>query len=682
MDFPADSSFFLGSGISANSNEYGFEKEDDLDFEALLNLPIEALMEIEVTGATMTSESLLTVPSSVTIFTHQQMDALGIDKLHELFNYVPGFQSYVGSSWAHNHTTSVRGRKIATRLAEVLLLVDGQRLNNPRTGGAAVVVPTFPISQIERVEFIRGPGASLYGSNAMMGVVNIITRRTTNEITLGYGTHARKTIDAALHPHHSDFNFQLLAHYDADNGDRYDVLSNDTLSPVELSDEKGFKNLIMSLDWDSTSFNLQYYESVSKGYFLEGATPNEDSWSRHDLFSVQVGQAYNWYDIDSKLTLEYQRGNIELDGIFQEPDQLTAISNPPSDAEVSLNVNFKEVEGYRAFWLNDWQINTDQDVQFGAEYRYQTAPNATARGNFDIGALANQEFPIRSSESRSITTVVQDGSRRDILGFFGQFQQRFLESTHLTLGLRYDRYASIGSEISPRVSFIHSLNSIHAFKLLYGKAFRAPSENELFLTNNTLILGNPNLKPETVTTWEAIWLAQWQHSYLSLGYFENHFQDSIVLTPTAGARQEYQNHKLDDTKGIELEFHHYLPDQWSGRISLMQLIENAGLSFKEADTMGSVSLNYQFQQWTSNISAVYHGSREAEINDGNDRIKLNDYWLVNGKVGYQWTDHWHSHIQIKNLLDKDYNSPNQNIAMPNPIPNRGRELLASITFHF
>lgn len=652
------------------------------DFESLLDLPIEELMQVEITGASLTPKSVITAPSSVTVFDRERIQELGVDKLHELINYIPGFQSYLSSSWSHSYPISVRGRRISSGTSEILLLIDGQRINNPRTGGSGVVLPTFPLSQIERVEFIRGPGASIYGSNAMMGVINIITRKEANEVHVGYGTYERKTADLALSKRIGNLDVSVLAHHDSDDGEDYTVLSNNKRLPVAMKDQKSYKDIIVNVQLNDTRFNLQYYDLNSTGYFAEGSTPNQDNVRDGDLLTLQLTQGFEWFSVKSDITIEYQTSDATIHGQVEEAGVFNFISNPPSNDPLMSDVQFNNVEGYRAFWLNDWQVSDTQSVQFGSEYRYLNIPSAYTLSNFDIAALAIQDFPIESSDTLSIRTEVQEDTDRDIFGVFGQYQLELGDATQLTLGARYDNYASIGSELSPRISLIHALNNNHSLKLLYGQAFRAPSENELFLVNNPVMIGNPDLESETVTTWEAIWLAQWERTFLSFGYFKNQFKDSIMLTQILNNRIQFQNVHLDDTHGVEFELHHHLNNQWSARTALMHLFNNAEQSFREARTMGSVTINYASNQWSSSLSSVYHGTRETQLRAATERTQLDSYWLMNGKLAYQWNDQWTYDLQVKNLLDKEYDTPNSHVAMNNPVPNRGREFLASLTFQF
>ena len=118
-------------------------------------------MEIQITGSTLTPENINKVPVAVTVFTHDELRRLGLDSLNDLMNLVPGFQSYRSSTAPFSYAASSRSRRIGYASAEILILVDGQRLNSPRNSGSTTVLANLPLMNIEQVEFIRGTGRLL-----------------------------------------------------------------------------------------------------------------------------------------------------------------------------------------------------------------------------------------------------------------------------------------------------------------------------------------------------------------------------------------------------------------------------------------------------------------------------------------------------------------------------------------
>ena len=242
------------------------------------------------------------------------------------------------------------------------------------------------------------------------------------------------------------------------------------------------------------------------------------------------------------------------------------------------------------------------------------------------------------------------------------------------MGLRLDDYRGIGQHVSPRLAVIKQINDVHTVKLLYGEAFRAPGINETDLINNPVQLGNPDLQPETVKTWELIWLAEWKHTALHLGYFDNQFADSIVLFPTGqGQLLRFENRAQSPSKGVEVEMSQEFAPHWLLRMSGMRLTETPQDAFREAKYMLSLMVNYQRSAWNANLSLVQHGSRQMIANnDANNLLTLDSYQQLDGRLLYAWSNTLDLHFDVNNLLDTDIRSPPQVSSLPEGIPDRGR----------
>ena len=675
---------FVSTGLILSSILcHAYISASDDDFDQLFNLSIEELMDLQVTGATLTRQSILSVPSSVTVFNHEQIKSLGVTNIIELMAFVPGFQYHQGSNWNLDKRYSVRGRSISQGLTEVLLVVDGHRLNDGRTGGTNAFTSIYPTQNIERIEFIRGPGAALYGSNAMLGVINIISRKNTNEVSVALGNNEHINGDLTLSKQQDTLSFDVNINYDKDQGDDFTVLSNNDNSPVDTSDPYSFLAINSRLQWHQSRLSFQYYETKTDDYYLADVTPSSINDRKHELYSVAFNQGFQWLSVNSQLQLEYSNAEFNIYGQLLEAGVLETLSNPPSAEPLIGFVNFDQIESYRAFLLNDLAISDTSTLQFGGEYRYINTPTFYTYTNFDFGALGDLDFPVDSFTDLDNKTQIEMASERDILGVFSQFQSEIFDQTQLTLGLRYDSYASVDSNLSPRLGLVHQLNSIHTIKLLYGQAFRAPTEQELNLINNPIIEGNADLDSETVDTWEATWIAHWQQTVVNLTYFENHFDDSILLVSAAGSTQrEYTNQNQSPTKGLESEFLHRFNDAWSSQLNFTYLFENADESFKEADYFGTFTQFYQQQSWLASLAFEYVGDRETIISTTSSRETVDDYVLIHTKVNYQWSKALNSHLLVRNLLDEDYETPNTFDTIPEPLPNRGIEFLVGFNYAF
>ncbi len=651
------------------------------DISHLFALSLEDLLKVEVRGATLTSQSLQTVPAAVTVFTHKEFNRLGLDTLDELMNLVPGFQSYRSSLVSLDYPFSSRGRRIGNTAAEILIMVDGIRLAGPRNSGSSTLVPKYPLMQVERIEFIRGPGSAVYGSNAMMGVINITTRADVSEVNVGIGSFNRRKAHLLTSKQMGDVSLDLFGHIDMDDGDTYRVQDTFSTNRIGTDDPRDLASFNMKLQWQNTHLNLQHNQFKVEDFYGLDTLSNGFNHQAARLTSLSLQQDFDWQAIYSYVWLSYTRSRWSLAVQLTAPGALPT-SSPPSNDALFVSAVFDDYSETRMQWHNDWNITGQSSLQFGIERRHIDAPETIIKNNFDLGDLASGNTPIRYYGSLLATTSLQKESRRDIVGVYGQYQHQLLESTHLTLGGRHDDFSGIGSQLSPRFGLVQVLNDHHSIKLLYGEAFRAPAEDELNLLNNPVLLGNPDLEPETVQTSEIIWVGQWFDTGILLGYFDSRFKNAIVQVESVGTRA-YENEDQDPSKGFELELSHELNDSWLLRSTYTHFSDTPELSFREADQLASLMTNYQQGHWNANLFATYHGKQEMPALDSDgSRIRLDDYWLLFAKLQYESAPQRQAYLQVKNLLDKDYSTPPSSTNLTEAVPNRGREILAGFVWNF
>ncbi|PCJ47041.1 MAG: hypothetical protein COA99_01570 [Moraxellaceae bacterium] len=635
-------------------------------------------LQLDITGSTLTPESLKTVPSAVSVFTHSEIQRLGLDTLDELMNLVPGFQSYRSTGTSLNYSYSSRGRRIAGGGSEILILVDGQRLQESRISGGSSIVPKFPLMHINQVEFIRGPGSTIYGSNAMMGIINITTRSDVNEFSASYGSFNRKKLYLLKSLNSGELFLDIFVHLESDDGDDYRLQDSFSSNLVASDDPREFATLSIKANWQDTNIIFQHYQFRADNYYiLSRLLSNGINQSNAKLSSISLQQEFNWLQFTSYFWVSYNRSELEFPTQLSPPGFLSGSkSTPSSSAPVYVRPVFDNYREFRAQWHNNWQVSPQSSVQFGIESRQIFAPEAVAFSNFDLAALTTGNLPVNSSNSNDITTVVQSRSNRKVIGLYSQYQDLINQTSHITLGLRYDNFSSIGSKFSPRLSLVQELNPQQNLKLLYGEAFRAPVESELNLQNNPEVLGNPNLDPESVKTWELIWLGHWSNTGFSLGYFENYFDNAIIRALNTGGEHQYQNIDQDPSKGFEFEISHMPNPHWLLRTTYTHFTKTPHLTFFEADRFSSILVNYQKDNWNSNLVATWFNERNsAAIGNLNTLTSVDEYWLLSAKIAYKTSTNWKFYGQAKNLLDKDY-------LTPPAMPNRGRQILAGIVWEF
>jgi len=649
----------------------------------LFKMSLEELLKVKVVGATLTPQSLKTVPSAVTIFTHDEIARMGLDSVDELMQLVPGFQSYRTSEAAATYTYSARSRQIGSTSSEILILLDGQRLIEPNNSGSVFITPKIPVALIERVEFIRGPGAAIYGSNAMLGVINIITRRSVQELEVSYGSLNRRRAYIQASHQHGQINTDIFGYLEADNGEQYRVL--DTYGPgfIDTDDPREFSHMNVKVQWQKTKFSFLHYQFKSENFYHFDGIANDFNLHKGQLNAFSVNQEFDWQQVNSKFRLGYHETREKVNAQLSAPGDFAAVSTPASNDPLRVSPDYGTSRETRLLWHNHWEISHIASLQFGLELARIDVPNLTTANNFDLEDLADGVIPIRYYGDLSTRSSFQQASTRDIVGLYSQYQYELIGLAHLTLGLRYDEFSSIGSQLSPRLGVVYEFNRHHSFKLLYGQAFRAPTESELNLKNNPLVLGNTNLLPETVQTSEVIWVGQWQQAGMSLGYFESHFKDSILQAEQADGSYLYQNSDHSPIKGVEFEYSKEWNRHWLLRTSYTHITEKPNLSIRESRRLASLMVNYQQRKWSVNLISSWQGERQMPIGDDrNNLITLPDYWQLSGKFNYTFSQKLLGFIQIKNALNEKFLTPTFSAAMNEGVKNRGREILTGLRWQY
>ncbi len=655
------------------------QAEVDLDY--YFSLSLEEILKIKVTGSTLTEQSMKTVPSAVTVFHHEEIKNMGLDSLDELMILVPGFQSYRSSFSALHKPFSARGRRISPSSSEVLLLIDGQRIEDSSTSGSAEIMPKVPLANIERVEFIRGPGAAVYGSNAMMGVVNIITRSEVNKLQASGGSFDRRQAHLQFTQEFNDVTLDMFVNLDKNNGEDFQLLDTYSNDLINSNDPHELAQLNIKLKGQDLQVNFFHSQYLGNNFYELDSISNGFNRRKTRVNTLSLKQNFDWHPVQSWLWLGYSQTAIDISAQLTAPGELQAISSPASADPLFFRGNFDDFSDKRIQLHNDWDIDPQNQLQFGMEYRQINGDEVIAQNNFDMTALAANSNSVPFFNSLQATTVLYSGSARDIVGIYGQYQREIHNKNHITLGLRFDDFSNIGSEISPRLGLVHEVNEHHSLKLLYGTAFRAPTETELDLTNNPVLLGNQNLKAETVQSWDLIWLGLWPETSLSLGYFENRFENAIVQASVSTGLSQFKNVDMDPVKGFEFELSQELNEFLLVRASYTHMTENSELSFREAQQLASLMLNYQKEQFNANLIASYQGSREMP-SATNSRLQLKEYWQLFTKLSYRFKPQWSGFIQVKNALNENYQTPSINTGLKEGVVNRGREFLLGLELEF
>jgi iron complex outermembrane receptor protein len=302
---------------------------------------------------------------------------------------------------------------------------------------------------------------------------------------------------------------------------------------------------------------------------------------------------------------------------------------------------------------------------FGASYE--------ERGVTDNAAISRVDNVITFTRNElGITSNVI----RDVVAFYLQDQMKFGENLKLTLGLRYDDYSDFGDTVNPRGALIYSTPFKGKFKLMYGQAFRAPSNSELFTINSLAAWGNTDLQPEQVKTFEVAYNQSFQKINFTMTYFDNTFTDNIITTANPNPPPDviFVNQEGEtESSGIELEFTASPVKGFFIRGSYTASDNNDEWS---PENYGSLILNYNTEKWNFNVNGTWHDEVDKVPGQGNVSI-------LNSSFKFNIFEKTNLQLTAINLTDENSLSPDAPFTDDGlVVERRGRTLTLAVNFDF
>ncbi len=653
----------------------------------LFGLSLQELAEVRVTGATLTEKSLNNVPSAVTVFTRDDIRKLPVSTLEELMNLVPGFQTVRSSDINNTSVISVRGRRTAYSSRENLVLLNGMKIDNPFLGGFSTTYANLPLSNIARVEFIRGPGSAIYGSNAFTGVINLITDDNLNQAAASTDGNHRTTASwqhATKPDAETGFKTSALLEGTVDEGQSLPV--QDAFNNGTHTTRDGYRKYSAQLQLkyqQNTRAQILLADNQSDNFYTAGSVYDPFNSNELRYGGLLLEQSLHWNpDISSQL-----QGGLQYWDFLMSLRPFTAIaigsiSDPPSSDPLLFKADIRTQE-YWLRWQNDWTLSEHNSLQFGAEYRQPSTYRARAANNYDLDALANNRLPAAYYGDFDHYSALAKLARMNVLGLYAQFQQQWSEKVEGIAGLRFDTYSQVGNSFSPRVGLILHPNPDDTIKLLLGRAFRAPQFDERFTINSPVINGNPALRPETVDTGEVIWLHQWKATQLTLNYFSNQFKNGITQLQEEDLRLFANSNKVDTSNGVEAELTNQISREIKLYVAATHLFHIPDASFRESQQLLSAAGIVTLESWQGSLTFNYQGNKQNLTGSDGTRQTLDSFVVANLKLIYLRADNkLQPYIEAKNLFDKDYVTPSNANNNEGGIPNRRRELRLGFSWDY
>lgn len=652
-----------------------------------------------VSIATGSQQPLRRAPAVATVITAEDIAAMGATDLDEVLETVPGIH-VSRNVQGYNPLYVIRGIYSEFN-PQTLVLQNGVPMTMMFIGNRGNAWAGLPLENVARIEVIRGPGSALYGADAYSGVINIITKSAADISGTEFGLRAGSfnTRDAwGLHGGKIG-SVDVAGYLRVGSTDGFtgrvdsDAQSiNDGPTPVSLAPG----SVSTGHDAVDGSVDLAYEKlRLRAGYRLrdhiglgggagsaldpigQGRTEryNADlSWNDIELapqWKLGLTASYFEYITTYPTPLRvYPAGAVVAGTLF--PDGMLGAPNTwERQQRASAVVSYSGLAGHHMrFGIGQDDLNM---------YRTQEFKNFAFAPGLVLTDLA--EVPIEDSFLAP--------RRRIVRYMYVQDEWNFAQDWALTAGLRHDRYSDFGGTTNPRAALVWDASVDLTAKVLYGRAFRAPSFSERYSVNNPVLRANPDLKPEIINTLETAF--SWQarpDTQLQLSVFRYAVKDFIR---TAGFPATRSNSGVQNGHGFELEATHDVR-------SNVRLVGNYAFQRSTDETSGEdagyAPHHHVFGRadWGFASGLLLSGQvnyvADRDRAPGDTRSKVPDYTTVDLtlRTHRRWSN-WDFAASVRNLFNADAREPSlyspghpTPVLIPNDLPLPGRSFYLQVTY--
>lgn len=600
-----------------SSSGYAAEKSDMITY---------SLDEVVVT-ATKTELTQKENPRSVEVITKEDIQNTGAISVRDALRTATNID-IVSVNHGGGENISIRGGDTDG----VLILVNGRRVAGENyfmsQGSNAYALDRLNLSNVDHIEILRGPASAIYGSGAMSGVINIITKKSEKpEFSVGVATGTNEMSN--------------YYHYDTGKNGKVSVNFDVNFSKLRNIDSKAGKNLLHGPK-QAYNLNLDYEmdENNNLNLMLDYAKDNLETRMRD--FSVSSSAPDDLKYPITSFTSERKTIALTYDGKNSNSDYSLSASysqlNRDPYAADTPGTNEKKYKSWNIEARDTIRTSDNNKLIFGGEYRG------------DKASIYSGDNTVKNTDQYSL--YLYDEYRVD-------------NKLLLTPAIRYDYHKSFGSHTSPNLGATYFISDKSRFKANYGTSYRAPSVDELYgafthggIWGGMAIVGNPDLKPEKSKGWEISYEQEFgDTTSAKLTYFDNKKEDAISYKiEMASPSQMGKFYNIDSTssKGVEFEIKH---DFGKG----FTLVGNYNWLDSVDDTTGE-RLNYNARNtymaklmWTEpikkewNITAWNKWYTDFQY-DSDTVYSVNTF---NFTVTKRWGDKYRVFAGIDNVFNKD-----------------------------
>ena len=614
-----------------------------------------------IVTATKTEAEVQAVPQAVEVITQEDIQRTGANDVLTALSLANNLN--LSRAGMTGNAVSLRG--MSTN--HTLILVDGKRYAGEDTDVTTNVyaLQRLNVSDIDRIEIVRGPSSSLYGSEAMGGVINVITktpeqaggtvgvvtgtRNTAEYFNVSTGKHGRwsAAVDGRFDKQrsinryaHSVSSTAVTDGYDRSMYGMRRTFHGGAVYNFENANKNKLRFDIDYMDEDLRSDYADTKRADGKLYYNK----NKHEWYHNEQkgFSVEyTGKTNrNEYQFRTYYNQLEKHSNLVNERAFPSP----MMENRLGSIYPKADMDYAKYNTWVTEAKNTMYIGDHHNLTFGGEYR---------RLEYEGTRLGG-----------STTGLNKKISAKDVDSYAGYIEDLWQVNDKLLLipSVRLEHNSQFGSEATPKIGATYNINNHWRFKANYGKGYKAPTLSELYMVMNRAmgvatvhVEGNPNLQPEKTYSYDFSIEADKGANFGKLTYFNNKVSNLIDTESTQSGNKywsKYINVGKAQINGVELEIGRHLNDRWTIKATHNYL--------DAVNKVTGTRLNNRAQNMTT-FQLMYDDHKEDGISavlwdQFASRYRYSDedyiYNTLNFSINKKWTKDFSTYAGIDNILNK------------------------------
>lgn len=613
----------LGLAVSSNttifaSSSLGITPNAEADTLQLLD-------NVVVTGS-RSATTARNLPMTISIVGQQTLsEHQRVNVLPTLSEQVPGLfitqRGMMGFGVSNGAAGGISIRGISAGSGQLLVLIDGHPQYNGIYGHS--IADAYQSMMTERVEVLRGPASVLYGSNAMGGVINIVTRGMKTDgvlshLQLGAGSWGTVQSEVSNQFRKGKFSSTVAMQYARTDNHRPRMGFEQYGGYAKIGYEWN-EHWNLFADLDLTHFNASYPGTTDAPMYeadqwITRGTANAGIENHYEHTSGRLSIYHNWGR--HKINDGYAEGKQPQTRYFRSKDALTGVSlyqsaSLWSGSNITVGIDYQHIHG---------------DAYY------------TSRETGEVLETANKQ-----------------SAKKDMNEVAGYVDLRQELTSWLTIdaGIRYDHHSVVGSEWVPQAGIVVRPLETAEFRLMASKGFRCPTMREMYLYPPS----NDELKPERLWNYELAWKHRLPEVGLTYGLNlfllqgDNMIQTATVKTPEGGSKKQNINTGEVSNRGIELEASWHINEHW-------HLHTNHSFLYMKYHVLGAPEykgyLSGMYRQGKWSVSAGLQQICGLYTAVGTDDDPQETFTLLNATVNYQLSSAIQLWVKGDNLLGQQY----------------------------